>query len=54
MKPMDGFDVRIAAHLAKDRGAFNRLVAQTVEFAEERCPFDLSHDVVVVSVVSIL
>src|SRR5256885_14363910 len=43
MQPMDGFDVRVATHLAKDRGAFDSLVGNGVKFAEEGGASDFSH-----------
>ena len=43
VQPMDGFDIRIAAQLAEDGGALDRLVAYAVKFAEEGGASDLSH-----------
>ena len=43
VQPVDGLDVRIAAHLAEDGGAFDGLVADGVELAEKSGAFDFSH-----------
>ena len=36
LNPVHQLDVGIAAQLAEDRGALDRLVAKAVEFAEQR------------------
>jgi hypothetical protein len=36
-------DVRVAAQLAEDRRALDSLVADVVEFAEQRNPADVTH-----------
>src|SRR6478609_6673548 len=43
MQPVDGFDIRIAAHLAEDGGAFDAFVSERIKFAEQGGPFDFSH-----------
>src|SRR5688572_19001874 len=44
VQPMNRLDVGIAAHLAEDGGAFDRLVTETVELPEKCGAFDFSHD----------
>jgi hypothetical protein len=41
--PVEEFDVGVAAHFAKDGGAFERLVGERVEFSEEGGALDFRH-----------
>jgi hypothetical protein len=43
IKPVNGFHVGVAAHLAKDGGGLDGFVAQRIEFSEESCAFNFSH-----------
>ena len=43
MEPVGGLDVGVAAHLAKDRGAFDGFVANGVKLAKQSGPFDFCH-----------
>ena len=43
MQPMNELDVRIAAQFAEHGRAFNRLVQQRIEFAEQRDSTDFAH-----------
>ena len=43
MEPVNGLDVRIAAHLAENRGALDGFVGEAVKFPEKSGSFDFSH-----------
>jgi hypothetical protein len=43
VQPMDGLDVSVAAHLAKDGRCLDGFVPDWIQFAEQRGAFDFSH-----------